>query len=440
MYKSLGFTAVATILASSPIRAAAWDDGLAERPHVRVAYTGVDAAYGDAVARLVEAAYTAYVDRFGFDMPQRVNVTIDCAPDNKLRLWTDGRDHVTLTLKSARQLRKPSSSGVFNVYGFCHELGHMAMYRTLKNRRWLSGDAAEGWAHYCGSYVVDRVYAAEGEDLWPDAYDYRDDGTRRLDAQLESAKPSKVAAAAGRWRALAKLVGRKKLPDVFRAWEDADIDPTDPNDELRGVVVEAVKKSRRARAKKWFETFVKICVVKVSRSVKPYRTVRKSGLAGDPMLLKHDDGTSDGRRSIAGGGHAVFFDAPPGDWYVTGVHIYGSRYGRPRAPDEDVAITLCDAELKPIRAWREPYRSFKRAEPQWHRIDVKPTSVSGRFAICFEFNPAQTRGVFVHRDDSTGGHSATGLPGRSFRMLDGGNWMIRVELDRLKSANSLRGQ
>ena len=40
-------------------------------------------------------------------------------------------------MPSEDKLAKPSTSGVFNLCGLCHELGHMAMYRVLKDRGWM---------------------------------------------------------------------------------------------------------------------------------------------------------------------------------------------------------------------------------------------------------------------------------------------------------------
>ncbi len=42
------------------------------------------------------------------------------------------------------------------------------------------------------------------------------------------------------------------------------------------------------------------------------------------------------------------------------------------------------------------------------------------------FNPTGTKGFYVHRDDSTSGNSSTGLPGRGFKKMSKGEWMIRA--------------
>src|SRR5205807_1519353 len=137
------------------------------------------------------------------------------------RLFNDGRDYIVLSVKSPNALARPQRSGTFLLYGLCHELGHVAMYRILTDRDWLTTAGAEGFAHYAGSVVVDAVYNARGEKLWWDPYDYRADGAARLAKQLADPKPSDVAKAAGLWQDLDAIIGHKKFPTLFAAWQNA---------------------------------------------------------------------------------------------------------------------------------------------------------------------------------------------------------------------------
>jgi hypothetical protein len=50
-------------------------------------------------------------------------------------LFNDGNDSIFLTVRSDRDLRKPVDSGVFAIYGLCHEVAHLAMYRTIRDHR-----------------------------------------------------------------------------------------------------------------------------------------------------------------------------------------------------------------------------------------------------------------------------------------------------------------
>jgi len=404
-------------------------------PHTIIDFKGTNNAYANAIGQIVETAREISKNEFGFDMPETVNVSIECDATKKLQLWNDGNDRIYLVLSKPEQLHKPSETGVFQIYGFCHEIGHMAMYRTLKERFWMKGDAAEGWAHFCGSYIIDKVYEKCGESLWPDAYDYRADGMKRLNTQLASPNPDTVTICAGKWRELSDLIGKKSIPILFQTWEKAasNIDPANPNITLKLALPVPSDSSRATQLDEWFKGFAKDYIVAIKPSNVPLQTVNQNALSSKSLSLKYDDGTSDGMQSIAGSGHTIFFDVPAGkEYYLTQISIYGSRYGYPQAPREDFYISLCDGNLKPIKTWRKPYGLFERGNPQWYKIVIEPTRVSQRFAICFNFNPTATKGIYVHRDDSTSGHSAVALPGGSFNIMPKGDWMIRVEVDTTK--------
>jgi len=142
--------------------------------------------------------------------------------------------------------------------------------------------------------------------------------------------------------------------------------------------------------------------------------------------LSYDDGASGGRKSIAGGGHAVIFEAPAEGCILKAVRIYGSRYGHPGAPREDFHIWLCDKDFNVIEDFPFPYARFMRGNPRWVTLRVKDIEVPSTFVICAGFDPEQTKGVYVHYDDSGSGNSFTGLPGKEMPVFNEGEWMIRA--------------
>ena len=144
--------------------------------------------------------------------------------------------------------------------------------------------------------------------------------------------------------------------------------------------------------------------------------------------LSYGDGSSEGKKSIAGSGHAVLFEAPAEGSILKAVRIYGSRYGYPAPPKEDFHIWLCDKDSKVIKDFRFPYARFTRGNPKWVTLRVAPTPVPQNFMICAGFNPERTKGVYVHYDDSGSGNSFTGLPGRDSSVFNQGEWMIQAIL------------
>jgi hypothetical protein len=64
-------------------------------------------------------------------------------------------------------------------------------------------------------------------------------------------------------------------------------------------------------------------------------------------------------------------------------------------------------------------------------MKVKPTVLPAKFIICADFNPAQTKGVYVHHDaePTKPPTSFVGLPDDGEpRPFVKGNWLIRVEV------------
>jgi hypothetical protein len=409
----------------------------AEAPGVRITYDGIEDKQAAAIASTLSAARDVYVRDFGFDMPPTILCTVTCSPKETTRLYTDGHDRVFLSLPSKDKLAKPSVSGVSNLYGLCHELGHIAMYRVLKDRDWMTGAAAEGWAHFTGSVVVDEVYKAKGERLWPDPYDYRADGTARLTKQLQSPKPSDIARGAGHWQALDGIIGRKSFRTLFAAWQEAKVDPSQP-EALLGVLTK-LHPDKKAVLENWWRDAGPVLAEKREASAFAKAEVTPDRLSGQPLTLAGDDGTSDGKKSLAGGGHARKFSAPgEGEWYLRSVSVHGARYGPPKPPDTQFDVVLCDAEMKPVAMWKKPYAAFARGKAGWVRLDVPPTRVPKDFTICLVFRPTASSGVFVDYDASTNGNSTSAVPGKPAPTFKDGDWLIRVDLDRPKTADALK--
>lgn len=391
--------------------------------HVEVTSTGISDAYAKAIAQTVQAARAVAIEQFGFDMPDTIQVSAVARAGSSTRLWTDGEDRINLTIPSEDKLQRPSVTGVFQIYGFCHEVGHMAMYRVIHQRGWLSPAAMEGWAHYAGSRILDVVYAGEGEKLWPDSYNYLEDGMARLRKQLAAPRPNPTTQAAGLWLSLGEILGDKGLAQLFSAWGKLDVDESSPAAQLSKALLAQGDKDKLDG---WWEKAQPTLFVVKAKSDLAAQTKDASQLKSPPTELAKDDGVSAGKLSVSGSGHAVRFTAPGKDSYLTAVRIYGSRYGRPQAPRENAFVWLCDTEFKQIAEFPFPYSTFERGEAKWVTIAVKPTRVPPEFIVCVGFNPTGTKGVYVHHDNGGSGSSYLALAGRKGRPFPKGDWMIRA--------------
>lgn len=158
----------------------------------------VKTEYAESICILTSEARKIYADEYLFNMPDTVYVFIE-KNDGPVRLYTDGISKIFLQIKYNLNLAPPLVSGQFNIYGFCHELGHIAMYRKVPPKGLPEG-VAEGWAYYTGSIVVDEIYKKLGRDLWPQKYDYAEvEGTSRLKKHIadpERMKEPVIGAAA----------------------------------------------------------------------------------------------------------------------------------------------------------------------------------------------------------------------------------------------------
>jgi RNA polymerase sigma-70 factor (ECF subfamily) len=175
--------------------------------------------------------------------------------------------------------------------------------------------------------------------------------------------------------------------------------------------------------------------------------IDKAKLERRPVKRELDDDVPDGKKSIAGGGHARRFRAPgAGEWYLTAVSVHGGRYGAANPPaSATFDVALCDETMRPVAAWKHPYRLFGRGDSKWVRIEIPPTRVppgAEGFYVALDFRPTATQGVYVSFDASTKGGEEAGsrvaTPGKAGQPFAAGDWMVRVELDRPQSSDALK--
>lgn len=397
-------------------------------PHAKVTGCAIDSAHAHALEGTMAAAREIYAE-WGFNMPDVVNLWITCKEGASADLFNDGNDKLFLTIPSPDALAPPTKSGVFNIYGMCHELGHIAMYRTLKNRDWMTDAAAEGWAHYIGSVVVDGIFAAKGESLWPEAYDYRQDGTARLQRDIASKSPSDVTIAAAQWQKLGAIIGPGGFAPLFAAWQSAGIESATPWETLLPVLHKLHPHSEAELDDFWQGAAPALVAMSGFRADQ----TSLASLSGQTVEVPPNTGTETSRASIGGGGEGRKLAVPgPGDWYIKAVSIYGSRYGEEKPTDTTFDIALSDADAKLISIWKGRYASFSYTQDGWTRFDVPPTRVPQTFYVTLNFRATASTGVYVAYDSTTKGSSIDSVPGKPPHGFSKGDWMIRVAMDHKK--------
>jgi hypothetical protein len=398
---------------------------LVEGKHCVVSYDGVEKKWADAFAKIYDAVYQGYAEVLGMTLPETTYIEITVTGEPTV-LYTDGNDRFFLKLERPDDLLPTSKYK--NVYGFAHEPGHIAMYSKMSTTAGLPDGVGEGWAHYCGSVILDYVFDKLGKEAYPVPYDYSIDGTKRLKKQAENPGDDAVNIAAAAFFKLGEKYGHDKVGQAMnRALEGkpsgAELMPLF-RDAAAGIMgndaASMIPDSILMTQLRW-ET------KRLDKGGEPQRGFFDTQKTIDGWLA-YDDGSNESMRSTAGSGHAVLFRKRDGG-KLTSVQVMGGRYGMPETQSE-FRITILDTAFSEISQKKFPFMAFARSQDlEWRSFDMKDVIVPECFFVCVDFNPTATDGVYVGIDKSGSGHSFSALPGDHLCDFDDGEWTIRALVD-----------
>ena len=133
-------------------------------------------------------------------------------------------------------------------------------------------------------------------------------------------------------------------------------------------------------------------------------------------------------QSWADSGHAVLFERPKDMKSIVAVKLFGSRYGYPRAPNEDFHIYLLDQNQKVLEQVAVPYRKIAKGDMRWYTLEFPAIEVPEKFFVAVWFNAEPTKGVYVGKQcDVQQTHSYVGLPDTGYKKVEPSyEWMIRA--------------
>jgi len=389
-----------------------------------VEYSGVLVDYAKAIAAIYDCACDGYKEIFGLDLPKSVTITVSTgAPET--RLWNDGDRHIYLQLASDRDLNP--DSGYFHIYGMCHEPGHIAMYSKLETVAGLPDGVGEGWAHYCGSLVLDYVFAKLGQNAWPVPHDYSWQGKARLIKGCGASEKDAMMTAACAFYAIGEKYGHDKVGYAMRS----ALNRKPKGTELMGLFAKAIDAVTNRKGSALIPDSVRRGKVVVEKPtvVLPGRAAPSGAVLYDDGWIGYDDDGEDGMRSIAGSGHAVEFHVKRGGT-LKAVKLKGSRYGYPQS-DSKFEIYIMDNQFNVIDSASLPFMEFAQRGQQlyWREFNLKGIKVPEDFIVLFSFDPTATDGVYVGYDANAHGHSYTALPAGHAKQFSEGDWMIRVKVE-----------
>jgi len=412
--------AMAIVLMAWPATAAETITG----EHCKVKYYGVDEAYAESFATIYDTAYEGFRALLGVKLPPTVMVHIETGAYTT-QLYPDGKKNIHLKLGGVEDLNP--NRGYFHIYGICQQMGLIALYSGLKSLDGLPDGVGVGWGHYCGSLVVDHVWAEQGSSVWPGGWDYSRDGMVRLNSQCKTNDGDAMLNAACTFNAIGEKYGHRKVGSAMTG--ALAVEPA--GHELMGRFCKILDARAEAGASAMVPDSVrKSPIVPTSEVVMlPSKGFISEAWEQTGGWVGYDDDSEDGMRSIAGGGHCIQFNIKGGG-ELKAVSLKGARYGYPQS-DSNFTMSIYDGGFELIQTYSFPYMKFaERGEPlYWVEFNLSGVEVPEDFYVLFNFNPGQTDGVYVGYDANSAGHSSQGASVFNLRNFDDGDWMVRVKVE-----------
>ncbi|TVR78593.1 MAG: hypothetical protein EA412_08275 [Chitinophagaceae bacterium] len=100
--------------------------GKIETMHFKVKYDIEAEEYAKASLKVLELARTIAI-RNGYNLPDKVNFTIKNTDRSVLYFDRRRLKSITLEYKTMDSFNSPGNGGKNNIYGLCHELGHLIL-------------------------------------------------------------------------------------------------------------------------------------------------------------------------------------------------------------------------------------------------------------------------------------------------------------------------
>jgi len=405
-----------------------------ELPRVTVKYARFEKQYAEAFGNILAEALKVY-ESYGFKMPEKVSLEAEIDPASTA-LWTDGESQMFLHLKSKQLLAPATRTGVFNIYGMCHELGHIVMYRSMENLMGLPQGVPEGWAHYAGSVVVTEVAARLGKSIWPESYDVADvEGIGRLKRVSAQVKPwdklDPTSRAALVFYRIETEYGRDKLAAAMTA---ALAERPTGNALMPLLLAKLRTATSNSTAADWVPESVLVPQVEWQTKERnpgdDFFAGQKVEPDGEALWLLYDDGTMEDKRSMSGSAQTVLFRLPEGSWLLDGLKLFSARYGADEPPKENLSIYICDPSFNLLREVKVPYSTFERGDEKWQDISFTPVEVPRTFYLAVDFHATATKGVYVGMDKGVKrSHSRMAMPYTHVSDLKvTADWMMRAHL------------
>jgi hypothetical protein len=198
-----------------------------ETAHFKAKYDSEVEAYATASLKVLEAAWTIASNN-GFYLPEKIKFTMVVSERNALYFNRKSLKEITWEYESLDDFLPPDKSRKNNIYGLCHEIGHLCMHNTNHNRNnWMSYDYRESWADYFGNMLIDSIHTELGIDFWPEPHDYKQyAGMEFFIHRIEKDNPKLLSfnKAGLFWYELGNEIGFSRIFSFFESIESQKVD------------------------------------------------------------------------------------------------------------------------------------------------------------------------------------------------------------------------
>lgn len=165
--------------------------------------------------------------KMGFTFSKKIELHIVKANKNTLYVRGGNPNLITWEYKIMNDFQTPQKGGYDNIYGLCHEMGHVCMGNITPHYYWMTENYNEGWGNYFGSLMIENVYRQLGLKAWPNQYDYHKlSGIKGFVKSLQSERLKKNPGfiySSLFWYNLSSRIGKNNVSSFFHAINLIDI-------------------------------------------------------------------------------------------------------------------------------------------------------------------------------------------------------------------------
>lgn len=214
--------------------------------HFRANYNLEIEEYALASLKVLEEAWIIAANN-GFYLPDKINFSLIASERNAMYFDRKNLREITWEYETMNDFLPPDQSRKNNIYGLCHEIGHLCMYYTNHNRNsWMSHDYRESWADYFANTIIDSIYGEIGINFWPEPHDYREyAGMDFFLKRLEIDKPDlrNFNQACSFWYEFGEIAGFSGISSFFESISSKKVDNPEARVKFTNVLRDYVKQN-----------------------------------------------------------------------------------------------------------------------------------------------------------------------------------------------------